>query len=331
MLLNCSQNRNSVDRRRAPASEQGVVLLLVVWILGLISVVILTGAYEWRTEIKLTANFQESCQCRSLAEAGVHYALEKIVEIKLAEAAAMDSPTNFMPRATWRGDQTPHILEIPGGRVEVRVGDEGGKINLNLADRKILSNFFKALGYKEETAQTLVAAILDWRDADALTRPGGAESPYYQRLNPPYPAKNTGFDVVEELGWVKGLGQRRLLPRLADWFTVNKDGPEININTAPLEVLQAVGFSRSQATRIIMARQEKPFRLPNEVAAVAGAVAFQRLESLIGFETSIFFTILAKGMVKNHKSWHTIKAVVSIDIGQPVPWAIVYWADDYPA
>ncbi|MBW2134209.1 MAG: general secretion pathway protein GspK [Deltaproteobacteria bacterium] len=330
MLPNSSLNLNNPPRRCPPASEEGVVLLLVIWILGLISVVILTGAYEWRNEIKLTANFQESCQCHSLAQAGVHYALGKLVELKLAEAAIMESPTASIPAGTWRGDQKLHILEIAGGRVEVRVADEGGKINLNLADQKILGKLFAALGYKKASGQSLVAAIMDWRDTDALTRPQGAESPYYLRLNPAYPAKNTGFDVVEELGWVKGLGYSQLLPHLADYFTVNKNGPEININTASLEVLQAIGFSRPQATRISMARQEKSFRLPNEVAAVAGAVAFQRLESLIGFETSPFFTILSKGMVKNQKSCHTIKAIVSIDLGQPVPWAIVYWADDYP-
>ena len=40
--------------------EEGAVLLLVILILTLISVLVLSWAQEWRTELKLASNFGEA-------------------------------------------------------------------------------------------------------------------------------------------------------------------------------------------------------------------------------------------------------------------------------
>ena len=56
-----------------------------------------------------------------------------------------------------------------------------------------------------ENVPELINALLDWRDADNDTREGGAESDYYNTLEPPYNAKNGPFDSIEELLLVKGF------------------------------------------------------------------------------------------------------------------------------
>ena len=62
------------------------MLLLVILILTLISVLILSWAQEWRTELKLASNFGEAHKCQRLAEAGIYYALGKLVAAKMAES-----------------------------------------------------------------------------------------------------------------------------------------------------------------------------------------------------------------------------------------------------
>ncbi len=122
--------------------EQGSVLLLVILILTLISVLVLSWAQEWRTELKLASNFGEAHKCQRLAEAGIYYALGKMVTAKTAETGLMNplAPQDSGP--LWKGDQRPHELELPDGIAEVRIGDEGGKISLNLGTELLLQNFF---------------------------------------------------------------------------------------------------------------------------------------------------------------------------------------------
>ena len=48
-------------------------------------------------------------------------------------------------------------------------------------------------------------SILDWIDSDDLPRVAGAESDYYQGLNPPYYAKNAPVDDLSELQYIKGV------------------------------------------------------------------------------------------------------------------------------
>jgi len=65
--------------------------------------------------------------------------------------------------ALWQGDQQPHALELPDGMVEVRIADEGGKINLNAAAEPLLYSFFTVLGLPEPQVRIMVDSIQDWR------------------------------------------------------------------------------------------------------------------------------------------------------------------------
>ena len=65
------------------------MLLLVLLILTLISVLVLSWAQEWRTELKLASNFGEAHKCQRLAEAGIYYALGKLMTAKTAEMSEL--------------------------------------------------------------------------------------------------------------------------------------------------------------------------------------------------------------------------------------------------
>jgi general secretion pathway protein K len=311
--------------------ERGVILLLVIWLLALMSVVVLSVAQEWRTEALLTRNYLAARQAGFLAEGGVYYALGKLVEAQLAERQRQ-APGTFAeaPTELWKGDGASHELRLPEGRVIVRATDESGKININQATEDMLYNLITTLGFEEQTARAVTDAILDWRDQDNINRPLGGENDYYLSLNPPYLAKNGPLDTVEELFWVRGLNPAAF-GRLREFLTVQRTGRGVNINAAPLEVLRAMGMTTEQAQGVIQARALMPIRNRRELNNALGASAMGRFSAPMTFRSSQFFEIIATGVVEygGRRGRHTVKAVVRINANRPLPWDIVYWADDY--
>jgi general secretion pathway protein K len=325
--------RQEPDKPKALiAREDGVVLLLILLVLALISVLVLSWAQEWRTELKLASNFGEAHKCQRLAESGIYYALGKLVSAKTAEMKGLQANASHPQEILgdlWQGDQRPHRLELPDGTVEIRIADEGGKINLNRASEALLRNFFTILGLRELQVRTMVDSILDWRTNEAYPRPYGAKSPYYLSLEPPYVAKNGYFETVEELAWVHGFEASPLIPRLSQWVTVQGTGQGINVNTAPLEVLMTVGFPRQVAQSLIATRQATPFQNSQEIPQPSVDPLLNR-DQRISFRTSPFFTITSTGMAKKSKGRYTVKSIVRLEINREVPWMILSWYDGLP-
>ena len=320
------------NAKAVTAREEGSVLLLVILILTLISVLVLSWAQEWRTELKLASNFGEAHKCQRLAEAGIYYALGKLVTAKTAEMSGMNAvapQAQGDSGALWQGDQQPHVLELPDGMVEVRIGDEGGKINLNLASEPLLLNFFTVLGLPEPQVRIMVDSIQDWRDRGSYPRLYGAKNAYYLSLDPPYVAKNGKFETVEELAWVRGFEASPLIPQLSRWLTVRSAEGGINLNTAPLEVLLAMGFARDAALNILATRQAMPLRNFQEIAQTGANLALGQ-GAQMSFRSSPFFTITSTGMVKKNSGRQTIRATVRLDTNQRVPWVIISWYGGFP-
>ncbi|MCJ7819289.1 MAG: general secretion pathway protein GspK [Syntrophales bacterium] len=320
------------NSKAVTAREEGAVLLLVILILTLISVLVLSWAQEWRTELKLASNFGEAHKCQRLAEAGIYYALGKLVAAKTAEMSGMNPVAPQIQgdsSALWQGDQQPHVLELPDGMAEIRIGDEGGKISLNQASEPLLQNFFTVLGLPEPQVRIMVDSIQDWRTQGSYPRLSGAKNAYYLGLDPPYVAKNGKFETVEELAWVRGFEASPLIPRLSRWLTVHSSEGRINLNTAPLEVLLAMGFARDNALNIIATRQTMPLRNFQEIAQTGvNPVLGQGIQ--MSFRSSSFFTIISTGMVKKNSGRQTIRATVRLNTNQRVPWAFISWYGGFP-
>ncbi len=311
--------------------ESGAVLLLVILVLALISVLVLSWAEEWRTELRLAANFREAHQCRRLAEAGVYYALGKLLESKTLETglAGADPEAAARYAEAWRGDQSPHQVKLPGGLVEVRVEDEGGKINLNRISDEIATNLFTAIGFSQTHIPIMVDSLQDWRTSGNQPRPFGAKSSYYLKLDPPYVARNGLFEAVEELAWVRGFENSPMIPRLGEWLTVLPIAQGVNINTAPLEVLVAVGIPPDAARLVILNRQQQPYRNFPDISQLALPNAQGQAQPL-GFQSAPFFTIKSTGMVNKQGGRQKIKAIIRLDVSLQNSWEILSWVDDFP-
>lgn len=315
--------------RRSPGDRQsGVILISVLWLVALVSVLVLGALQEWRTELKLAANFQAKAQCHRLAEAGIYYALGKILD---REIAARNPEESFVSsekaREYWRTDGSRQILQFPGNRIEVMITDEAGKLNLNRVSPEILQELLAAWEYPSDQAKSIVEAILDWR-AGALDPDGRHFFPSLTRLD--VTGKNHPFDTVEEILWLPG-GAGLDPNRLSANLTVQPVESGINLNSAPLEVLMALGLTAVKAQQVLEARSAQPFRDIQDLGNLMDVSQTSGLQTQISFQSSVFYTIFSSGMVDYSESKHTIKAIVRLDLDKPNLWTILYWADDYPS
>ncbi len=292
--------------------ESGVILVTVLWLVALISVLVMGALQEWRTELKLAANFQAKAQCRRLAEGGVYYAIGKILAREIAARNPEASLLNENSQEFWLTDGRAHTLKLPVGRIEVIITDEAGKLNLNSASRESLEKIFTVWEYPSDQVKTMVEAILDWRTG----APGLKINFSSLSLVLINTGTNNSFDTVEEILWLPGCAGLAP-PRLSACFTVQMVDGGINLNAASPDVLMALGLTAAQSQQIIDARSVQPFR---DLQALSDMVDFSQrpeLQPQVSLQASVFYTIFSSGMVDYNKSRHSVKAIVRLDLDKP--------------
>ena len=188
-------------------SQRGFALLAVLWVVtavtviaGAVVAVAQLGSATTRNRVRLT-------------RAG--WAREACVEVLLARYAQNPSVRRIdrvdLGRGTW---------------CEVSVEDPSAKLNVNLADQAALVSVLQTVVRRGSAVDSLVDALLDWRDPDTVPRPFGDES----SAN-----RNGPLADVAELRYVRGFGDS-LVARLSGLLTTRGTGA-INVNAAPRPVL----------------------------------------------------------------------------------------------
>jgi general secretion pathway protein K len=218
----------STVRQRRVDRVRGAALLLVMWLLAMLAA--LVGAFALTAQI-------ERFQGRTLtggvvaaqaARAGVEYAVSR--------AASQD------PATIWIPDGRRYDWSFAGAEVEVSLVDEAGKVDINLADAVLLAGLLEVLDVPAPDARRIAAAILDWRDTDPLSQPGGgAEDPQYAGADRPYGAKDAPFEGIAELEQVLGMTPE-IYARLAPNVTVFGGRGRPDAAYAPPAVLAAMGL-----------------------------------------------------------------------------------------
>ena len=175
--------------------------------------------------------------------------------------------------ATSRRTATTGAGGVGGGKVNN--GNNGNTANNRQPNRKIIKTEsliherLTALIASVDNEQTLgppenfVDTLWDWIDAKDEERQGGAESGYYQSLDVPYMAANAPLMDVSELLLLKDLN-KEIVDKLKPLVSTLPRDTRINLNTAPMEVLEAIGFDATTASAIKKARDETPFENIND-------------------------------------------------------------------
>ncbi|RWX45879.1 Type II secretion system (T2SS), protein K [Candidatus Electrothrix aarhusensis] len=120
----------------------------------------------------------------------------------------------------------------------------------------------------EDQATIMLDSLVDWLDQDDEQKENGAEKQYYSSLNPPYVPTNGPMPLIEDLvlvkGWDKILYQKiksneKNPANLIAYLTNGEQPGMVNINTAPLPVLQALhdDMTEELAADLVAFREEE--------------------------------------------------------------------------
>jgi general secretion pathway protein K len=255
-------------------NQRGFALVAVLLVLGLLGVVGAEFAQSMRLEATAVRAYKESITAAHLAEAGVEQAIREIsAEIAFA-VAADDGLLTFYTRER---QPLPRLLRAQAplgpGAFSYRITDEEARLNVNTSPPDRVDRLLQGLGVDKRDRDVIVDSIQDWRDANDEHRANGAESEdYYLKLPVPYRAHNSNIESIQELIQIRGItpkifnGAERT-PGLVDLVTVKSPGSTVNINTAGVPVLRALGLSEADISMVTQTRQNGLFvTVPGQLA-----------------------------------------------------------------
>ncbi len=331
-------------------NHAGVTLLLVLWVLVLLTVIAAEFCRAMRTEVNIVRNDKETTQAYYAAVGGFNLAVSKIVDTIARPtplAAVTDSGEETID---WRINSDMPPISIGDGIAQVRIDNEAGRVNINLADQPLLRMMLAGFDLNEDEKSIIVSSILDWRDADDLHRLNGAENEYYQSLPEPYLCKNGDFDAIEELLLVRGVTpelfhngldsmvtvypDRKTAARTMNWRPNQRppkgtfDFNKISINAAAPKLLMALpGFSAESVEVITAYRTDKDILTGGELITVVGVNAYTASFNIISYDLSPFYRVTAWGRLGGSGAHQGVAGLVHVDIQSKEKYRIMQWID----
>lgn len=224
--------QNRIDHRAdVPQGERGIALIAVLWILVLLATLVLGFVADARTDLRIVRNNSEAVHARAIADAGVTLAILGVFDTA--------------PTSQWRGDGRVHTLAYGGGTIHVRIEDEDGKLDLNIAPIPRLRALFAILGAEDPD---LIASSIDEQRSSMIE---AAElSGNLDAVAPP------AFLAMEELRELPGMTPA-LYGRLGRFVTIYSGNPGVDSRTAPAEVLKSMpGAQPAQIDAMIALREQ---------------------------------------------------------------------------
>jgi len=211
--------------------ERGFALVLVIWGLGLISLIAFTVMTAERFRVLAAANLIENARAEALAEAGVN-----LVRLELVSALAGGTATPLRLATNGR----PLICAMPGGALAaLAVEDEGGKLDLNAASPKAVAALLRGFGAAVDEADRLAAAIAEFSHTSRNTVLDDVAFAAYAADGRAYGPKKGPFDSAFELDQVLGM-RPELLRAILPYVTVHSHKPGVDPRVAAPALLAAL-------------------------------------------------------------------------------------------
>jgi len=294
---------------------RGIALIIVMIAIFVLSVMAAIFAASMKVETRLAQNDDHEQQLLWLGRSGV-----ELARYVLSQQTSIPNEPYDALNQIWAGgpggigeSNSPLIglsldnYPIGDGSVSIKIVDLERKVNVNTANPAALQQALTLMGVDADDIAIISDSIQDWIGPAGGARPAGAESDYYQSLDPPYYAKNAPIDDLSELLLVRGIRdhpeiywggsatnhepaafQQKLgflnspfqAPAypfgLVDIFTPISTG-RININTADTNVLQMIpGVDDATAENIIKLRAG-----PDGVEGTADDTPFASVNQLV--------------------------------------------------
>ena len=289
-------------------------MIMTLWVLTLLSTIALSITYQMRLELKMIRTELDKAKSEPIAEAALIQALAVLAQDQGEYNALNGMWSNhttqmykynpFNQIAVGEGTFTisyTYTKDVLSGYEQVFYGmqDEERRININKATQDMLESL---PGITAEAASSIRA----WRgDPEMPANDLLKEDVYYQGLAKPYKRKGKDFECLAELLLVRGITPELVFGKdlnndgiidineggLNRYLTVYGEGL-VNINTAGLTVLRALGFTEDLSYAIMRYRNgpdeqisTTDDRIFTDVANIASAVS--TVEPLLEQETTL--------------------------------------------
>lgn len=260
---------------QAKAYATGSALLAVLWLTAALSAIAFGVASTVRGETERVATSEDDVRATFLAEGAIQRAV-----LYLQWAGGATTPDGGNPY--FSTGQPQIAMQFPSGVATVDIIPESSKIDLNLARPEVLEGLMLNLGATPDQADTVAAAILDWRKAASSPEPSVFDQ-FYLAQQPSFLSPHASFQEIEELLLVQGMtlelfygtwfrqttdAGSRLVPRggVRDCVSVYGSTDRFDANWVEPAVLAAVGVSPDEIQALMDRRRAAPFVNGQELA-----------------------------------------------------------------
>lgn len=262
-------------------NNRGVALIITLSIIS----ILIAGALELNKKARVTivsaAAARDRITLSQMALSGIHTGMAVLIKDKyiseidsLQEAWASTEIIDTLLNHMFSGNGSV-TLKISDERSRIQVNALVGfpeGLSFNISQKLLWERFLKHMMSLNDQIEidpvTIINAVKDWIDSgddDAITGLSGAESGYYEDLEPSYPCKNGYIRHIDELLMIKGITQKlfngsKITGGISEYMTPygidiakKKDSQEkgnndnrftftgkININTADILILSAL-------------------------------------------------------------------------------------------
>lgn len=211
-------------------SRRGFALLAVLWVIAAASVLALGLAAAARESLEAARDRTDLIRAGWRAEECAEQA-RRVID-------------GALQQGHWRG-LSRIVLAAMAAHSDCRVTlrEVGSRMDVNSAPASMLDTALKRIGVAPKQRDSLIDALLDWRDADDVPRPLGAERAWYSTRGLPTP-RNGPLADIRELSRVRGFDR---IPALDSVFEVDLS-PPVYADSArgpPAWILQVVATTGS--------------------------------------------------------------------------------------
>ncbi len=285
------------------AHQHGVAIITALLIMAIVAAISVTLARHMMMNVRRTGNIianEQALMYVTGAEEVAKYGLD----LDLKNSTTDDNDELWAQ---------PQSFPFEGGTLTGIIKGQQGCFNIN----NLVNNAGQPDALARQRFQRLLSilnldprladAVIDWIDPDLTTTlPDGAEDGYYTNLPKPYRAANQPMQSLSELRLVKGFNiaptnntntgtattPGTVYDIIAPYLCAFGRPASINVNTAPLEVLESLApnLTQTQAQDIVDNRKDSTTGKIKGYNSVADMISLNKLSKDITNTTGLSVT-----------------------------------------
>ena len=209
--------------RLASSSEQGFVLVAVLWLLAALALLVTIFTVHLSASSRVVSLNDGALNSEALVSAGVELAAYRL------QLADKDK----------RPPEGAFHVRLSGTDISISFITEAARVDLNTAPKELLSGLFTVLGASDDDAKEAADRIIGWRTKASSNGDANKEDALYQAAGKGYSPRQALFAHVNELSLVLGMTPA-LVERALPYVTVFSGVAGVDMMVAPPEVIAAL-------------------------------------------------------------------------------------------